>query len=105
MALLTSVELVEEFYEEIKKDYPDLSLDQITEICYSPWFFLKNEMENGLLPEIRFKYFGVFKVQPTRAKFMLHQAEKSFLKGNIDERRIKYLREMINNFIKRQNEI
>ena len=38
---IEAIELFNMYYEIIKKDYPDLSYEELKEICYNPWKFLK----------------------------------------------------------------
>ena len=55
-------DLIEEFYEEVKHIYPDLSINEFRIICNSPFSFAKQIINRGTLRNIRFQYFGVFEV-------------------------------------------
>lgn len=96
---IESQELLEEFYSIIKEQYPDLNFEQVKEICFSPWLFVKEVMESGSLEGIRLKYFGTFQVYPGRAKAMLKRNEEKFNKGHIKEKRYLQIKEMITNYL------
>ena len=64
-------DLVEEFYEEIKNTYPDISLNEFRIICNSPFKFIKEIINRGVLKNVRLQYFGVFEVMPSRVKYSL----------------------------------
>lgn len=73
---LLSEDLLNEFHSNMNLQYPDITIEQAKDICYGPWRFLKEEMENGELAEVRFKYFGTFQVYPGRAKNMLNNLKE-----------------------------
>lgn len=73
-------QLVASYFEKIKDKYPGLSYDQVKEIVLYPWFFLKDNMENGLFESVRLKYFGEFNVPLCRAKRLLEEAKMRFSK-------------------------
>ena len=66
--MLEPDEIIGKFYLRIKDKYPDLSLEDITQICQAPFLFLREKMAMISLPMIRFKYWGVFKVKEGRLK-------------------------------------
>ena len=96
---LENIDLVNEFFESIKENYPTLSYDQIREIIYGPWNYLKSIMESGTLEKIRLKYFGIFQVYPKRAKYQLSQLEIKHEKGTIGNREYYNLKAMIEKFL------
>lgn len=98
---LNNLELMEEFYSEIKEDYPDLDFETLKEVCFGPWRFVKDEMESGNLNGVRLKYFGVFQVYPGRARNMLHNNRKNFEKGILDKKKFEKLESMLTNYIKK----
>lgn len=102
---LDNAELIKEFTEEQKEKFPDVDAEQFKEICFGPWRYLSNEMESGELNEIRFKYFGTFKVYIGRAKQMLTFTKRRFEKGLLTLKEYQHFTEMINKFLKRENEI
>lgn len=101
---LSNTELIKEFYEQEKHNYPDVSFEQFKEICFGPWRFLKHEMESGRLPKVRFKYFGTFQVYPGRAKNMLYNLNKRFQFHKIESKQYYRLKEMLENFLKNIDE-
>lgn len=66
---LSQEELLEEFYKSF--DNKDTKYEDFKNICQGPWKYLKQQMENGELCEVRFKYFGTFQVYIGRAKNLL----------------------------------
>lgn len=102
--LLNNQDLMSEFYEEIEEDYPDITYEQLKEICFGSWRYVKKEMESGKLPTIRMKYFGVFRVHPSRAKYMLYCNEINLRRGHITEEQYKQYKNMIDEFLMRYEE-
>lgn len=80
-------DLIEEFYEEVKHIYPNLSIDEFRLICNSPFKFTKQVINRGTLKNIRFQYFGVFEVMPSRVKYSLKTLEENFKNNKISEDR------------------
>ena len=80
-------DLIEEFYEEVKYIYPDLSINEFRLICNSPFKFTKEVINRGTLRNIRFQYFGVFEVMSSRVKYSLKTLEENFKNNKISEDR------------------
>ncbi|MGL6063664.1 MAG: hypothetical protein ACRC0V_05215, partial [Fusobacteriaceae bacterium] len=87
--------LIKEFYERVKDKYSKVLKDQYRDVCFYPWIFLKEQMSNGLLENIRFKYFGEFKVYKRRTEEYLNNLEKSYDKGEITEKHFKIVKEKL----------
>lgn len=66
--MLEPEELIDKFYQSIKDKYPQLDIKAITIICQAPFIFLREQMAKIILPQIRFKYWGVYKVKDGRLK-------------------------------------
>lgn len=98
---LDNQQLISEFHESIKESYPDLSYEQLKEVVFGPWRYLRDEMESGTFEPVRFRYFGVFQVYPNRAKNILKNLEDKYSKGIIDENTYLKGLEITNNNIKR----
>lgn len=96
---LSNDDILKEFFEELEEEYPDLTIEQVKEICHTPWRFLKKEMESGELPEVRFKYFGTFQVYTGRAKMMLKNMKVRFQKQQIDPKQYFKHKEMLEKFL------
>lgn len=96
--------LIEQYYEKIKENYPDLSFDELKKIVSAPFSFLKQEMASPELPTIRLKYFGTFVVYEGRAKYILERTEESFRKGNITEKLYNERKKTIQALLQKRNE-
>jgi len=96
---LENAELIQEFYNQEKHKYPDLTLEQFKEVCFGPWRFVKTQMESGELPEVRLKYFGTFQVYEGRAKHMLENLKKRFKFHKIEAKQYFRLKEMLEKFL------
>ena len=92
------VDLIEEFYEENKHTYPDLSIDEFKIICNSPFSFAKQVINRGILKNIRFQYFGVFEVMPSRVKYSLKTLEENFKANKITEERYNKRKEILERY-------
>lgn len=92
------VDLIEEFYEENKHIYPDLSISEFRLICNSPFKFTKEVINRGTLRNIRFQYFGVFEVMPSRVKYSLKTLEENFKTNKISEERYNKRKEILERY-------
>lgn len=92
--------LIEEFYEENKHKYSDIPLSEFTSICNSPFKFIREVINRGLLKNIRLQYFGVFEVMPSRVKYSLQSLENNYTKGVVSEKRYKERKEILSNYEK-----
>ena len=88
-------DLIEEFYEEVKHIYPDLSIDEFKIICNSPFKFTKQVINRGILKNIRFQYFGVFEIMSSRVKYSLKTLENNYKTGKITEERYNKRKEIL----------
>ena len=91
-------DLIEEFYEETKHLYPNLSVNEYRIICNSPFSFVKQVINRGTLRNIRFQYFGVFEVMPSRVKYSLKTLEENFKTKKITEDRYNKRKEILENY-------
>ena len=91
-------DLVEEFYETEKHSYPNLHLTEFKLICNSPFKFVKEIINRGTLKNIRFQYFGVFEVMPSRVKYSLKTLEDNFKKNKITEERYNKRKNILENY-------
>jgi nucleoid DNA-binding protein len=94
-------ELVQEYFERIQEQYPELSLQDISEICHTPFLMVRREMEKGELTTIRLKYFGTFTVYPKRVKAVLSKMEKDFKELKLTPKIYFGKKEMIEKYLKR----
>lgn len=91
-------DLVEEFYEEIKNTYPDISLNEFRIICNSPFKFTKEVINRGTLKNVRLQYFGIFEVMPSRVKYSLKTLENNYETGKITEERYNKRKEILERY-------
>ena len=91
-------DLIEEFYEEVKHIYPNLSINEFRIICNSPFSFAKQVINRGTLKNVRFQYFGVFEVMPSRVKYSLKTLEKNCEEGKITIERYNKRKEILNTY-------
>jgi hypothetical protein len=84
--MMDSEDLIREYWDSIKEKYPELSYEEVKEICHSPFVFLKDMMQREDLPEVRMKYLGVFRVYLNRAKYILDQLEQRKTSGSVGQR-------------------
>ena len=96
---LESDKLVIEFHNKMLSRFPGISVDQAKDICYGPWRFLKQEMENGELSEVRFKYFGTFQVYPGRAVNLLNNLKERFRFNKVGKEEFFRIKTMLEKFI------
>lgn len=91
-------DLIEEFYEETKHLYPNLSISEYRIICNSPFSFVKQVINRGTLRNIRFQYFGVFEVMPSRVKYSLKTLENNYKTNKITEERYNKRKNILENY-------
>ena len=100
---LSAEDCLREFAKTLPEEYQKLSLQKLRDICFTPWAFLRKQFQSGYLPEIRFRYFGVFRVSEKKALFELKKSEIRYAKGYITEEEYYRIKTMVDNLIKRSN--
>lgn len=98
---LENEQLIKEFHNKMSEKYPNIILEQAKDIAFTPWKFLKQEIENGELPEVRFKYFGTFQVYHGRAVNMLENLKERFRYNKINRDMFYKTKDMLEKFIKK----
>lgn len=85
--------IVERFYDKIKEEYPELTLEDITKIVKNPFIFLRRQMAKPHLPTMRMKYWGIFRVK----EGLLHKIEVKFnrMKPYLPQNRIDNIEQII----------
>ena len=101
--ILKNDELLHEFYSQESHKYPDLNLEQFKGAVFTPWIFLRKEMESGELETVRFKYFGTFQVYEGRARRMLTNLKERFKYNKIDPTQFFKLKDMLEKFLNKKN--
>lgn len=94
--------LMSEFYKLIEEDYPDLSYEQLKEVCFGPWRTLRMTMEDGSLSPMRLQYFGNFEVKKGRAEFSLKTMEKRYLAGSMSSKDYNRYKSMIEKYLENE---
>jgi len=89
---------IEEYYNEVKDLYPDITLAQFSDICRTPFKFVKQVISSGTLENIRLQYFGVFEVSDSRVKYNRKILEENFKKGIISEDRYIKKKKILDNY-------
>jgi len=102
--ILTNDELIEEFYNKNLSEFPYLTLENFKDICYSPWRFLKSEMESERLPKVRLMHFGIFQVYKGRAENMLYNLKERFKFNKINPKQYFSLKKMLENYLNNLDE-
>lgn len=93
---------VREFYETLPEEFKQFSYENIKAACTAPFLFLRKCISSNSLPTVRFKYLGVFRIYPKKAKAELEKAEIRFAKGYISEAEYFRIKNMVENFLERQ---
>lgn len=89
---------IEEYYNTIKEDYPELTLQECKLICSSPFKFTKEVMSRGLLRNVRLKYFARFEVSPSRVKYNKKQLQENYDNNVISQQRYLDRLKVLNNY-------
>lgn len=97
-------ELLEEFYDNNISNFPGLTLEQVSEICQTPFRYLRKCIEGEDIVEIRLKYLGSFQVFPGRAKNVLFNLKERLKFHKIDPQEYKRVSTKIENFLKLKEE-
>jgi hypothetical protein len=61
-------DMIKQYYEKVKDQYPHLSYQQFANICKAPFQFVKEGIRSGTYPRINLKYMGKFEPRKGRLK-------------------------------------
>lgn len=89
--------LIEKFYNSEAHKY-DITLEECKLICNSPFKFVKEILNSGILKNIRLQYFGVFEASSSRIKYSKKNLEESYNKGNISEKRYAMRKKLLDRY-------
>lgn len=95
-------EYINEYFELIKEQYPNITLAQVNRICRTQFKLVKAEMESGNLRTIKIMYLGTFTVKRGRAIGMLRKTELYFRSGKINNEIRNYIQKIVKNYFKRE---
>ncbi len=98
--LISSEALIKEFHSTIKQEFPDITIEELTLICYSPWKFLKEEMGSGKMTKVRLKYLGTFQVYPKRVAYILSQLDERLRNGKITKKYYDTIKKILEEYLK-----
>jgi len=76
-------DLINEYYESIKDQYPGLTKEQCNQICSAPFIEVRKGIESGEFPTTRLQFFGTFVVYPKRLTYYLNLYAKMFKEQRI----------------------
>ena len=57
---LLHADLVEEYYQVVKRVYPEITKGQCNEICSAPFIQTRRAIESGIFINVRLQFFGTF---------------------------------------------
>lgn len=81
------------FAREYLEKYPDLTIPELEVIADSTFKFVKDTMNSEVLKDIRFKYFGTFKVSQGKIfhgrKYIQENYDKGGMPDELYKRKIK----------------
>ena len=80
-----SDETIFDYARTIQEKYPDLTPNEIYEICRTPFRLAALEMKSGSLKDVRIKYLGTFCVFPGRVKGVLNSISKAHAAHKVDD--------------------
>jgi hypothetical protein len=76
-------DLIQEYYNSIKDQYPDLTKEQCNEICSAPFIEVRKGIESGTFVNIRLQFFGTFVSYPKKLNYFLEVYSKMFKEQRI----------------------
>ena len=88
---------IEDYWEEVKDQY-NISFEEFSIICKTPFKFTKNMMSSGILKNIRFKYFGTFEVSSSRVKYSKKSLQANFDKKLVSEKHYNKRMNILNSY-------
>lgn len=83
-----SDELIAEFTSLIRERFPEVSVEQVYNICRSPFKLIASEMKSGRLRSVRIKYLGTFSVFPGRVKGIYKKIQILHSQGKASDERL-----------------
>lgn len=92
--------LIEDFYSQSGLQ-DKLTLEEMGDICKSPFLFLKEKMSSGELRDIRFQYFGVFSVPAYKVKWSRKKLEEKYEDGLMSQKKYEQRSQTLRNYEER----
>lgn len=98
-------DFIVKFYDEvIKSRFPDLSLQQVSEICRAPFILIKKTIQSGKFTEIRVKYLGTFEPSAKRIYQQLLKNEHFKKIGLLNQEDYEYKRGILTKFLEKSKD-
>lgn len=101
---LTADKLIEEFYETIKEQYPDLNYEKIEKICKLPFYYIKSLIESTSFPLIHIKFLGKFLVYPGKVQVLMRLMNRKLKEGKISKEEHQESVSDLQNYLIKNNE-
>lgn len=83
----SSASNIEQYFEQVKEQYPNITLEHFKLICTAPFKQVKRIMSSGVLRDIRLQFLGVFEVSQSRIKYSKKTLTENFENNLISEKR------------------
>jgi len=97
-------DLVEEYYNSIKEQYPGLTKEQCNQICSAPFIEVRKGMESGNFMNIRLQFFGTFAAYPKMLSYHLKTFTKMFKEQRISPANYFKKKEQLESALKRKED-
>ncbi len=101
--LINTEKLLAGYLERVKTQYPDMTIEELSTICRTPFVFLKLQMKKITLPIVRFKYFGSFLVYKQRISNASRIAQHALENDKITQTKFNKIQLLIENNNEGQN--
>jgi len=72
MPILTQDQAIEQYYESVKDQYPDIDFQTFSTMCRTPSEFIKHCIRQDNIPIIHVKYLGKIRTYRTRLKRIIY---------------------------------
>lgn len=95
-------DLIDEYYNSIKGQYPGLTKEQCNQICSAPFIEVRKGIESGIFVNIRLQFFGTFVAYPKKLSYMLRIYTKMFKEQRINAINYFKKKEMLETALKRK---
>lgn len=95
-------DLVDEYYNSIKEQYPGLTKEQCNQICSAPFIEVRKGIESGTFVNTRLQFFGTFVSYPKRLIYYLKVYSEMFKKQRITPANYFKKKQLLETAIKRK---
>lgn len=95
-------DLIDEYYNSIKDQYPGLTKEQCNQICSAPFLEARRAIESGEFLTVRLQFFGTFVVYPKRLSYYLKVYSKMFKEQRITPANYFKKKEQLESALKRK---